>query len=131
VHHKRAGVGEPLIVLLHGFGANTSSWRSVMAPLAELGTFVWHDPSRLMPEDIATYRKPTQYDDCLRFGERVADLGVLALVITGDDDPILPTANRLRLACELPNAAQVRPPSTGAYPRRTVPGWSPTRPKSS
>jgi pimeloyl-ACP methyl ester carboxylesterase len=30
------GAGEPLIVLLHGFGANTSSWRRVMAPLTEM-----------------------------------------------------------------------------------------------
>jgi hypothetical protein len=36
VHLKRAGTGEPLIVLLHGFGANNNSWRWVMAPPAEM-----------------------------------------------------------------------------------------------
>jgi pimeloyl-ACP methyl ester carboxylesterase len=233
VHYKRAGEGEPLIVLLHGFGANTSSWRRVMTPLAELGTVVaydrpafglterplgaalrtwpgpnpygaeaqadqlaglveamgfeqailvgnsaggtvamltalrypervqgivfvdaaiysrggapgwlvpllrtpqmrrlgpllarnvatqgngiieraWHDPSRLTPEDIAAYRKPTQVEDWdralweftlagrdLTLSERVADVRVPALVITGDDDRIVLTANSIRLA---------------------------------
>lgn len=34
VHYKEAGVGEPTLVLLHGFGASLFSWREVMAPLA-------------------------------------------------------------------------------------------------
>ncbi|MBM3189889.1 MAG: alpha/beta hydrolase [Chloroflexi bacterium] len=43
VHHKAAGEGEPLILLLHGFGASVFSWREVMAPLAEHGTVVAYD----------------------------------------------------------------------------------------
>lgn len=35
IHYKEAGVGEPTLVLLHGFGASLFSWREVMAPLAE------------------------------------------------------------------------------------------------
>lgn len=34
VHYKDAGVGEPALILLHGFGASLFSWREVMAPLA-------------------------------------------------------------------------------------------------
>lgn len=34
VHYKEAGVGEPALVLLHGFGASLFSWREIMAPLA-------------------------------------------------------------------------------------------------
>ncbi|MBN1247000.1 MAG: alpha/beta hydrolase [Anaerolineae bacterium] len=43
VHYKRMGQGEPTLVLLHGFGASTFSWREVMAPLAELGTVIAFD----------------------------------------------------------------------------------------
>jgi len=35
VHYKIAGQGEPVLVLLHGFGASVFSWREVMEPLAE------------------------------------------------------------------------------------------------
>lgn len=43
LHYKIAGSGEPTMILLHGFGASTFSWREVMAPLAELGTVVAYD----------------------------------------------------------------------------------------
>ncbi len=35
IHYKDAGVGEPTLMLLHGFGASVFSWREVMGPLAE------------------------------------------------------------------------------------------------
>ena len=43
LHYKIAGSGAPAMILLHGFGASTFSWREVMAPLAELGTVVAYD----------------------------------------------------------------------------------------
>ena len=43
VHYKMAGEGEPVLVLLHGFGASTFSWREVMEPLSEMGTVVAFD----------------------------------------------------------------------------------------
>lgn len=43
VHYKRAGSGEPVMILLHGFGASVFSWREVMAPLAEYGTVIAFD----------------------------------------------------------------------------------------
>jgi pimeloyl-ACP methyl ester carboxylesterase len=43
VHYKRAGSGEPALLLLHGFAASTSSWREVMTPLAQRGTVVAFD----------------------------------------------------------------------------------------
>ena len=43
IHYKLARNGEPAMILLHGFGASTFSWREVMAPLAELGTVVAYD----------------------------------------------------------------------------------------
>lgn len=43
VHYKTVGQGEPVFVLLHGFGASIFSWREVMAPLSELGTVIAYD----------------------------------------------------------------------------------------
>ena len=43
VHYKQAGSGEPVVILLHGFGASTFSWREVMAPLSKSGTVIAYD----------------------------------------------------------------------------------------
>ncbi len=43
VHYKRTGSGEPVLILLHGFGASTFSWREVMEPLAANGTVIAYD----------------------------------------------------------------------------------------
>lgn len=43
VHYKQLGGGEPVMILLHGFGASVFSWREVMAPLANSGTVIAFD----------------------------------------------------------------------------------------
>jgi len=43
VHYKRIGSGEPVFILLHGFGASTFSWREVMAPLSKVGRVIAYD----------------------------------------------------------------------------------------
>ncbi len=43
VHYKRAGQGEPVLILLHGFGASVFSWREVMVPLSQFGTVIAFD----------------------------------------------------------------------------------------
>lgn len=43
VHYKVLGQGEPVFLLLHGFGASIFSWREVMAPLAQHGTVIAYD----------------------------------------------------------------------------------------
>lgn len=43
VHVKKAGRGERVLVLLHGFTASTFTWREVMAPLAEHATVLAFD----------------------------------------------------------------------------------------
>jgi len=43
VHYKQRGDGKPVIILLHGYGASTFSWRSVMKPLAEYGKVIAYD----------------------------------------------------------------------------------------
>ena len=43
VHYKQHGIGEPYIILLHGFGASTFSWREVIEPLSHYGTVIAYD----------------------------------------------------------------------------------------
>ncbi len=256
VHYKQSGRGAPLILLLHGFSANTYSWRKALGPLAAYGTVVaydrpasglterpldetlrqwpgdnpyspdaqadqvaamiqalgferailvgnsaggtiamqtylrhpervaalvlvdaaiysgggapawikpllrtpqmdrlgplvsralaaqgdrllrlaWHDPTKITAEDLAGYRRATLVEDWdrglwaftlasrdLKLGERVGDVQAPALVITGDDDRIVPTEQSLRLAAELPNAQLVVIPQCGHVPQEECP----------
>lgn len=43
VHYKSMGQGEPVLLLLHGFGASTWSWREVMLPLSRFGMVIAFD----------------------------------------------------------------------------------------
>jgi pimeloyl-ACP methyl ester carboxylesterase len=43
VHHKQAGSGEPVFILLHGFGASIFSWEKVISPLSAYGTVIAYD----------------------------------------------------------------------------------------
>ena len=43
LHYKTYGQGEPVFILLHGFGASVFSWREVMQPLATHGTVIAFD----------------------------------------------------------------------------------------
>jgi len=78
----------------------------------------FHDPSKITPDIFEGYQKPLQaenWDKALwqftvasqesGLVERLTELTVPTLVITGDDDRIVPTEQSLRLADELPNAA--------------------------
>ena len=258
VHYKTAGQGEPVLVLLHGFGASVFSWREVMEPLAEslaseIGTVIafdrpafglterpmpgqwegespysakaqveltvglldelgverailvgnsaggtiavltaltypqrvqalvlvdaavyahsgspslvrllastpqmqrigplvarrirgwgidfarsaWHDPSRITAEVWEGYLKPLQAEnwdralwelmrasDSHNLDERLAEIRMPCLVITGDDDRIVPMEQSIRLADELPNAELVVIPDCGHIPHEECP----------
>jgi pimeloyl-ACP methyl ester carboxylesterase len=95
----------------------------------------WHDPAKVTPDVLAGYRKATQAQDwdkglweltkasgSLKLGERVADVTQPALVITGDDDRIVPTQDSIRLAGELPDAELVVIPQCGHAPQEECPG---------
>jgi pimeloyl-ACP methyl ester carboxylesterase len=43
VHYQRAGEGEPVFLLLHGFLASTFSWREIIGPLSEIGSVIAFD----------------------------------------------------------------------------------------
>ncbi len=254
LHYREAGQGEPVMILLHGFGASTFSWREVIEPLARYGRVIaydrpafglterpmpgewqgqnpytpeaqveqlaglmdalgverailignsaggttalnfalahpervealvlvdaavyegggspewtrplfqlpqvnhlgpllarslagqqgtqfiqtaWHDPRRITPEIYAGYRLPLQAENWDRalweltkashrthLAERLAEIQAPTLVLTGDDDRIVPTANSLRLAGELPGAQLAVIENCGHLPQEECP----------
>jgi pimeloyl-ACP methyl ester carboxylesterase len=91
--------------------------RQLQARGTEFIELAWHDPSKITPEIFAGYQKPLQaenWDKALWFltlasqesglAELLDELTLPTLVITGDDDRIVPTEQSLRLADALPNA---------------------------
>lgn len=256
VHYKTAGQGSPSIILLHGFGASTYSWREVVEPLSRLGTVIafdrpafglterprpgewtgqnpysaeaqvdllfglmdalgiqqavlvgnsaggtvainaalarpervqalvlvdaavyngggspawlrplfqtpqmdhlgpllarsistrglellyrsWHDPDRISEEVIENYRKPLRADNwdlalwqltkssrsaASRLPERLGELKMPVLVVTGDDDRVVPTENSQRLAEDIPGAQLVVFENCGHVPQEECPG---------
>lgn len=86
----------------------------------------WHNPARITPEERAGYSLPlraenwdkalwemtlaTGYPDLVA---RLDELQLPILIITGDDDRIVPTADSIRLAGEIPGAELVVIPQCG------------------
>jgi len=108
--------------------------RSIRTWGEDFGRSAWHDPSRLTPEIWAGYTKPLQARDWDRalweftlasrptgLPERLDQIQMPTLVITGDDDRIVPTEQSVRLAGELPNAELVVIPNCGHVPHEECP----------
>lgn len=101
----------------------------------ELIEKAWHDPAKITPETLELYKKPLMVDDwdkalweltiasrASKLERRLFDLALPVLVITGDDDRIVPTADSIRLAGELPNAELVVIEAAGHVPHEEQPG---------
>ena len=83
----------------------------------DLIELAWHDPSRISPGIFEGYKKPLQvenWDKALWYlttssqestlADQLNELTLPILVITGDNDRIVPTEQSIKLAGELPNA---------------------------
>jgi pimeloyl-ACP methyl ester carboxylesterase len=101
----------------------------------EFGRSAWHDPAGLTPEIWEGYKKPLQAENWDRalweltlasgatdLAARLDEIRVPVLVITGDDDRIVPTEESVRLAGELPDARLVVIPECGHVPQEECPG---------
>jgi pimeloyl-ACP methyl ester carboxylesterase len=108
--------------------------RQILTRGPELIETAWHDPSQIPPETIVLYRKPLQaenWDKALweltlashasGLAERLKEFSLPVLVITGDDDRIVPTADSIRLAGELPDAQLTVIPDAGHVPHEERP----------
>lgn len=91
--------------------------RQLLGRGSELIELAWHDPSKVTQDVLEGYGKPLRtenWDKALwqmtvasresDLPERLDEVRQPALVITGDDDRIVPTEQSLRLADELPTA---------------------------
>jgi len=94
----------------------------------------WHDPSKIGPEVWEGYKKPLRVDNWDRaFWEfnlasrsagletQLSGITLPALVITGDDDRWVPTAQSIRLGGELSNAQLVVIPDCGHVAQEECP----------
>lgn len=94
----------------------------------------WHDPSKITPQIREGYRQPLRaqhWDRALweltkasrrrDLADQIGDLAVPSLVISGDDDRIVPVESSIRLAEQLPNAELVIIPSCGHLPQEECP----------
>lgn len=94
----------------------------------------WHDPSLVTDEIRQEYEKPLRVENWDRalweltaasrrpdLESRLGELALPILVVTGDDDQIVPTEQSIRLAGELPNAELVVFPSCGHVPQEECP----------
>jgi pimeloyl-ACP methyl ester carboxylesterase len=94
----------------------------------------WHDPSRITSENYQQYREPLQLKNWdralweltkasypLNQEERLDQVKVPTLVITGDDDQIVPTEESIRLAREIPGADLAVIEDCGHLPQEECP----------
>ncbi|MBK8049797.1 MAG: alpha/beta hydrolase [Anaerolineales bacterium] len=94
----------------------------------------WHDPARITETVWEGYLKPLRAQDWDRalweltaanapadLPQRLSAFTLPVLVITGDNDRIVPTAQSIRLAAELPNAELVVVPNCGHLPHEECP----------
>lgn len=108
--------------------------RSVQSWGMNFARSAWHDPSKITPEIWEGYLKPLKANDWDRglweftqaphasgLSARLSKIRLPVLVITGDDDRIVPTQSSIRLARELPNARLVVIPNCGHVPHEECP----------
>lgn len=100
----------------------------------ELIDLAWHDASKITPEILEGYRKPllvhnwdralwelTIASRTLNLADRLDELQMPVLVVTGDDDRIVPTEESLRLAKDIPNSKLAVIPESGHLPHEERP----------
>lgn len=110
------------------FMRNIRSWGP------DLLNAAWHDPSKITPDIIAGYTRPLQAEDWdralweltlasqeLDLTARLGELKMPVLVVTGDDDRIVPAAETVRLAGEIAGAELKVVPACGHVPHEECP----------
>ena len=108
--------------------------RSIQKSGLDLIRTAWHDPSKITQETWDGYTKPLKADNWDRalwdFSMASHDTGLLRhlqdfklpiLVMTGDDDRIVPTVSSVKLAGELTGAKLVIIPQAGHVPHEEQP----------
>ena len=108
--------------------------RSIQETGMEILIKAWNDPSKITGDIRSNYRKPLQlanWDRALweltiasaptHIPERLQELKLPVLVMTGDNDQIVPTEQSLRLAKEIPGARLAVIHACGHVPQEECP----------
>jgi pimeloyl-ACP methyl ester carboxylesterase len=108
--------------------------RGIRSRGIELLNTAWHDPSRITPDILEGYTRPLRAEDWDRalweltltsqepgLAGRLEELELPVLVITGEDDRIVPTIESIRLAGEIRGAELVMIPACGHVPHEECP----------
>jgi pimeloyl-ACP methyl ester carboxylesterase len=108
--------------------------RSIQNSGKDLVRVAWHNPALITQETWEGYTKPLQADNWDQalwdltlashdtgLTSHLRDYHLPILVITGDDDRIVPTADSLRLANDLPGAQLAVIPDAGHVPHEEQP----------
>jgi len=108
--------------------------RQIQTRGPEIVQMAWHDPSKITNEIMDGYTKPLQAENWdkalwyLTVSSRESELqnqlqnfDLPILIITGDDDRIVPTEQSILLASEIPNAQLVVIPQSGHVPHEEKP----------
>jgi pimeloyl-ACP methyl ester carboxylesterase len=108
--------------------------RQLQAQVPEIVRLAYHDPSQVTPEIMAGYMNPLNVENWDKalweltaassesgLAQRLPELNLPVLVITGDDDRIVPTEQSVQLAGEIANAALVVIPQCGHFPQEERP----------
>ncbi len=108
--------------------------RSIQRSGIDLIKKAWFDPSKISPETMAGYTKPLRADNWDRalwflnaasqpsgLPTHLENFNLPVLVISGEADKIIPTADTVRLAGSLPNASLVIIPQAGHVPHEEQP----------
>jgi pimeloyl-ACP methyl ester carboxylesterase len=108
--------------------------RSFATSGQRLAELAWHDPGKLTEQIWEGYRKPLRAQnwdralwEVMRAGpmpplaQRLGELQVPVLVITGDDDRVVPVEQTARAAREIPGARLVLLPACGHVPQEECP----------
>lgn len=95
---------------------------------------VWQDPGRVAADDLAAYRRPLLADDWDRglwqvilaaglgdLPDRLSELRVPTLVLTGDHDRIVPASQSREIARRVPGAGLRTFPACGHVPQEERP----------
>jgi pimeloyl-ACP methyl ester carboxylesterase len=96
--------------------------------------YVYHDPARMSPDMEEYYLKPFKVENWdkslweftlashpVGLADRLSELNQPCLVITGDDDRIVPTRESIRLASELPDGRLIVIENAGHVPHEEQP----------
>jgi len=129
VHYKEKGQGEPVFILLHGFGANEFSWREVVGPLSEHGRVIAYDrpgfglTSRPMPGEWSGLNPYSVQGNVELLDGLIDELGVEKAILVGNS-----AGGEVAAAYALEHPDRVAglvlvDPALGSQHRGGVPSW--------